>query len=81
MKKQDKILLEILLINWFNENNNNKHKWSREKVGSIIRKELQKLGNWKNSPRGNPRLGGKIKTLNKIKEQNPDIELRNDYDY
>ncbi len=60
MKQKD---LAIELLKWFNNPKDNQNKWSSP-VGKIIKNQLQKTGNWKNAPRGNPRLGYQVKMEN-----------------
>ena len=46
-----------------------KNRWCETLTGKSIKIYLQSFGNWKNAPRGNPRLGGKIAYSNKIKKK------------
>ena len=50
---------------WFQKHSNNRNRWNDNEVGRILQAELKNLGNWKGSPRGNPRLGGKMKGYSK----------------
>lgn len=40
---------------WFLAKQNNKNKWNDNIVGRTIQSELQKTGNWRIAPNGNPR--------------------------
>lgn len=51
---------------WFKNNLNNKNRWCDTYTGKVIKQNLMNLSNWKNAPRGNPSLGGKISKLKKV---------------
>lgn len=38
------------LQNWFTKNSNNKHLWSQDVIGLILKQRLVKRGNWKKAP-------------------------------
>lgn len=46
--------LEIGLKQWFDDNKNSRNIWCGP-VGKLIKNNLILLGNWRNSPRGNPK--------------------------
>lgn len=51
MSKEEK--LEQELINWFKKSKIGKRNfWARNRVGKVIKSNLNKHGHWRNKPRG-----------------------------
>ncbi len=57
MDKIAKNQLEKLLKEWFLSEKGKVHQFTRDKVGLLIKNELEKEDRWKVMPRGNPRKG------------------------
>jgi hypothetical protein len=47
MNKLDQNKLAELLITWFKHTNNNRNRWNNNKIGKILKNQLQISGNWK----------------------------------
>lgn len=62
--------LSIELIKWFKEYYGFEFKWCRTHTGKVMKEQLDKLGNWKNQPRGNPSKGRKAAIENKFRAEN-----------
>jgi hypothetical protein len=50
--------LEHELQKWFDRFGTKPWKWSENRTGRLLRRNLEALGNFKERPRGNPSLGG-----------------------
>lgn len=61
--------LALELQKFLSKNRNNKYIWSKTKTGRILKNEINKRGNWKNAPRGDPRKGQRIMRENKEKSE------------
>lgn len=56
--------LSIELEKWLINHLHCENKWNRP-VGKVLVKYLNKTGNWKNAPRGNPAKGWAMRNKNK----------------
>lgn len=58
---------------YLNKHRHDKNFWSRDLIGIIIKNFCNGRGNFKNSPRGNPRKGARIKRENQARK-NGEVE-------